>query len=195
MTTRQVAIITPYKNIKFKVLKIYLLQWYFWKMFFNGWVCSTVHSGTRRTDDKSRDAPALAEPTPLRRRHVLRLTHSIARNHPVMNLSVFGRTDWGIYESWQRVQWKREKESQNAAETKKEHNQCRVSRTRAPQSQSSSQSDCQQLWRQPELEINPELSRSRVTQFYCLCTEAHRSLQSSFSMPLYLTLYFSKIAI
>lgn len=43
--------------------------------------------------------PALAEPTPLRRRHVLRLTHSIARNHPVMNLPVFGRTDRGTYES------------------------------------------------------------------------------------------------
>ena len=37
--------------------------------------------------------PALAEPTPLRRRHVLRLTHGVARNHQVMNPSVFGRTE------------------------------------------------------------------------------------------------------
>lgn len=37
--------------------------------------------------------PALAEPTPLRRRHVLRLSHSVARNHQVMNPSVFGRTE------------------------------------------------------------------------------------------------------
>lgn len=37
--------------------------------------------------------PALAEPTRLRRRHVLRLTHSVARNHQVMNPSVFGRTE------------------------------------------------------------------------------------------------------
>lgn len=37
--------------------------------------------------------PALAEPTPLWRRHVLRLTHGVARNHQVMNPSVFGRTE------------------------------------------------------------------------------------------------------
>lgn len=37
--------------------------------------------------------PTLAEPTPLRRRHVLRLTHGIARNHQVMNPSALGRTE------------------------------------------------------------------------------------------------------
>lgn len=42
---------------------------------------------------KAESWPALAEPTSLRRRRVLRLTHGIARNHQVMNPSVFGRTE------------------------------------------------------------------------------------------------------
>lgn len=42
---------------------------------------------------KAKSWPALAEPTPPWRRHVPRLSHGIARNHQVMNPSVFGRTE------------------------------------------------------------------------------------------------------
>lgn len=47
----------------------------------------------QNTMAKAERWPALAEPTPLRRRCELRLTHGIARNHQVMNPSVFGRTE------------------------------------------------------------------------------------------------------
>ena len=53
--------------------------------------------------------PALAEPTPPRRRHVPRLTHGVARNHQ-SHESVCVWAFGGTYESWQR-----EKEGERAA--------------------------------------------------------------------------------
>lgn len=81
---------------------------------------------------KARRWPALAEPTPLRRRHVLRLTHGVARNHQVMNPSVFGRTEAHMSHDRER---ERPGERQKAAETKTEDKQSRVRHTLVPRSQ------------------------------------------------------------
>lgn len=78
-------------------------------------------------------AATLAEPTPLRRRHVLRLTHGIARNHQVMNPSVFGRTEAHMSHDRERVS---ETQRERAAETKTEDNKSWVSHTLVPHSQS-----------------------------------------------------------
>ncbi len=77
--------------------------------------------------------PALAEPTPLRRRHVLRLSHSVARNHQVMNPSVFGRTEARMSHDRER---KGQGKRQRAAETETEDRQSRVRRTLVPHRQS-----------------------------------------------------------
>lgn len=74
--------------------------------------------------------PALAEPTPPRRRHVPRLTHGVARNHRVMNPSVFGRSEAHMSHDRER---KRERGLQ---ETKTEDKQSQVGHTLVPHSQS-----------------------------------------------------------
>ncbi len=133
--------------------------------------------------------PALAEPTPLRRRHVLRLTHSVARNHQVMNPSVFGRTEAHMSHD-REIEGQRER--QRAAETKTEDKQSQVRPMQVPHSQSWWQSEYQQLWRQPELETNPELrgSSTGMTQFYCLCCETNRFFPPSFSVHSHTHLHY-----
>lgn len=57
--------------------------------------------------------PALAEPTPLWRRRPLSLTHSFARNHQVMNPSVFGRTEAHMTHGKEREAWRDPKSSRD----------------------------------------------------------------------------------
>ena len=59
---------------------------------------------------------------------------------------------------WVMTERERQRERERGLqETKTEDKQSQVRHTLVPHSQSRWQSDCQQLWSQPELEINPEL--------------------------------------
>lgn len=71
---------------------------------------------------------------------MLRLTHGRARNHQVMNPSVFGRTEAHMSHDGET-----ERERERAAETKTEDKKSRVSHTLVPHSQSWRQSDRQRL--------------------------------------------------